>query len=612
MMIADDGVGCAVEANGATVAIRSAVGRGTRSDVRLPLHIESAAPVASDRFAAPRIEPEAQSQPSARHVKRIPRSQRQSRTSNTVLPESAAVVREAWIGRLAFAVSILLTSAAVGAQNVAPIADAAQANPPAAAGSVTCLSNPGERVHCPADTSAGVLLQHSTGSVECLLGNTWGYDSTGVWVSNGCGGVFALRQDPNTDGTAQTPQAPRKPAERIESWGEFEPGQGFLVGRSSAGELGISAYALVRYVNQLPAEQTFVDHLGNERTVDNRNDFYPHRVLVFFKGWLGNEKLIYNIILWTVNTTDQKNIFGSVGYQFTRRFSLYAGINGLPGTRSLQGSHPLWLGHDRVMADEYFRPYFSNGIWAQGEIVPGLWYNAMLANNLSALGIKATELDRKWASGASMWWTPTTHEFGPKGAFGDWEMHEKVATRFGFSSTFSPEQRYTDATTGAPGNTTIRLADSLNVFDTGTLAPNVTVQNVHYRLLSIDAGMKYRGIFLQAEIYNRWLNDFTADGPLPITTIHESGFYVQSAFFPIPKKLELYGATSQIFGDKSAGFENSHEYIGGINFYPLDTRHHRLNVQVINVDHSPASSTFGYYTGGQHGTTVSVAFSVFF
>ena len=69
--------------------------------------------------------------------------------------------------------------------------------------------------------------------------------------------------------------------------GGFDPGKGFLVGRGSAGELSISGYALVRYVNQMPGEQTFTDHLGNERTVDGRNDIWPHRVMVFLKGWLG-------------------------------------------------------------------------------------------------------------------------------------------------------------------------------------------------------------------------------------------------------------------------------------------------------------------------------------
>ena len=124
---------------------------------------------------------------------------------------------------------------------------------------------------------------------------------------------------------------------------------------------------------------------------------------------------------------------------------------------------------------------------------------------------------------------------------------------------------------------------------------------IAYRILSLDAGLKYRGIFLQTEIYSR-----------SVSSVFDHGFYIQAAFFPVPNKLERYGATSQIFGDQDAGFDNSSEYVGGLNFYPTDTRNHRLNVQVIDVNHSPVSSTFGYYTGGQDGTTFAVGFSVFF
>src|SRR4051794_2927209 len=57
---------------------------------------------------------------------------------------------------------------------------------------VTCVSKPGERQVCQAETAAGVALLRSTGDGNCLLGNTWGYDSSGIWVSNGCGGEFTI------------------------------------------------------------------------------------------------------------------------------------------------------------------------------------------------------------------------------------------------------------------------------------------------------------------------------------------------------------------------------------------------------------------------------------
>jgi hypothetical protein len=487
-------------------------------------------------------------------------------------------------------------------------ASAQPANPTPTASTIVCESKDGQRQHCAATTAAGVALVKSTGSGSCLLGKTWGYDDTGVWVSGNCGGEFVLGQAPG--GQAGAPPAVATP-EPIETWGEFDPGKGFLVGKSSAGELVISGYALVRYVNQMADEATFTDHLGNSRPVDGRNDIWPHRVMVFMKGWLGDPKLIYNITFWTVLDTNQNAIFGTLGYQFSRKFSIYAGLNGNPGSRSLQGSHPFWLGQDRVLADEFFRPFFGSGVWAQGEPVAGLWYSAMLGNNNSILGVKSSQLDRKFTSGASMWWMPTTKEFGPRGAYGDYEHHEKVATRFGFSFTNSPEQRFTNSD-GNSDNTTLRLADSVNVFETGALAPNVTVDTANYRNLAIDAGVKYRGIFVQSEVYNRTLDKFVADGPLPVASIHDTGFYVQAAFYPVPKKVELYGATSQIFGDKDAGFVDSGEVLGGMNFYPTDTRNHRLNLQYVHITRSPVSSAFGYYVAGQTGNIFSVGFSVFF
>jgi hypothetical protein len=47
--------------------------------------------------------------------------------------------------------------------------------------------------------------------------------------------------------------------------------------------------------------------------------------------------------------------------------------------------------------------------------------------------------------------------------------------------------------------------------------------------------------------------------------------------------------------------------IGGANFYPWHTRNARFNIQIIGVDGSPASSAFGYYTGGLNGTIASAS-----
>jgi hypothetical protein len=409
--------------------------------------------------------------------------------------------------------------------------------------------------------------------------------------------------------TAAVPSATGTPNE---TWGLYDPGKGYLIGKNSMGELSISAYTLVRYMNQMDDNKEFTDHLGDKHPVDGRNDIYGHRTLVWLNGWAGDPKLRYTIAWWTVNTTDQDALFGNIGYQFDEAFNLYAGIFGNPGSRSMLGSHPYWLGNDRVMADEFFRPFFTQGLWANGTVTPGVWYVASIGNSSSTLGNTASQLDRSFTYGGSLWWMPTTHEFGPRGGYGDWEFHEKLATRFGVSSVYSPEERY-NGSDEKSANTALRLADSLNLFDTGSLVPGVTITDADYRILALDAGMKYRGTFLQFEYFHRWLDSFQADGVnVPVREIKDQGFYVQAAFYPMPQVLELYTGTSQIYGDSSLGFGDSADYILGSNYYPFNSRNYRLNLQYNYVDKSPVNSTFGYYVGGQKGNTVSAAFSIFF
>lgn len=383
-------------------------------------------------------------------------------------------------------------------------------------------------------------------------------------------------------------------------FGEFNPGRGFTVGRSNLGELNLSGYMAVRYLNQLPASQSATDHLGRPFQVTPRQDFQFHRVMLFSQGWLLSPKFQYMTFLWTVQDTNQVAVGGALTYNFGKAMTLGMGWNAYPGTQSLQGSHPYWESYDRVMADEFFRPYFSQGLFAAGKILPRLEYRFMFGNNNSNLDVPAVKLDRELSGGGALTWLPTTGEFGPRGAFGDYEGHEHLATRFNLAYTYSPEERQSAIGTPA-NNTTLRLSDSLNVFDTGAFAPGVTVEKAHYHLLSAAAGMKYHGLWIQGEGYGRQLDHFVADGPLPLRDVKDYGFYVQAAYMVVPKRVEFYAGTSYIFGQ----FGTPKEFLGGNNYYPWNTRNIRLNTQVIYAFHSPVSSTFGFYTGQQTGPIVS-------
>ena len=132
---------------------------------------------------------------------------------------------------------------------------------------------------------------------------------------------------------------------------------------------------------------------------------------------------------------------------------------------------------------------------------------------------------------------------------------------------------------------------------------SVTVTKLTYQDLSFDAGAKYKGFSLQGEFTYRVLSQFSADGPLPVTSIRDQGFFAEAMHMVVPRKLGIYALGSYIFDD----FErHPWEAGGGASFYPYGSRQWRLNLHVIHIEKSPASSNFGYYTAGQTGTILSL------
>ena len=101
--------------------------------------------------------------------------------------------------------------------------------------------------------------------------------------------------------------------------------------------------------------------------------------------------------------------------------------------RSTEGQFPYWLGvDDRLIADEFFRGSYTSGIWLKGELHAKVKYQVMFANNLSTLGVSAAQLDNRLNTQSySVQWMPTTGEFGLWNTFGEYDDHQKVATRIG-------------------------------------------------------------------------------------------------------------------------------------------------------------------------------------
>jgi len=389
--------------------------------------------------------------------------------------------------------------------------------------------------------------------------------------------------------------------------GEFTPARGFDIARTKRASLNISFYGLFRYMNQLPGNQEFTDHLGRERTVKTRNDLNWHRTFVWLTGFFWDPKFRYNISLWSLPTTQQTLLFGNMQYRFHPSFTLGVGITPNLTARSVQGSWPFWASSDRQMAEDFFRGGFSSGVFATGQVVPRLNYTVSLNNNISQLGVTASNDTRDLAYSASLVWRPTTGEFGPRNGFGDLEYHDKLATQFGISAGHSRESRYS-SDSAPPNATQIKLSDGVNPFDADALADGVTVQKLDYDEMAVDAGLKYRGFSFQSEYYWRNLSKFqTIGGPVPMKSIFDHGFQVQGMHMVVPKKLGLYATYGKVFDDFK---RNPYEISEGANFYPSGTRSWRLNLHLIHVRKSPAASNFGFYTSGQTGTTLSLGVDI--
>lgn len=385
--------------------------------------------------------------------------------------------------------------------------------------------------------------------------------------------------------------------------GEFTPGRGFDLVRTKYGSLNISIYAMARYLNQMPGEQTWYDHLGRERQLTGRNDFYFHRAMVWFSGFVGTPKLTYVVTVWTIMPTQQTLVYGNLQYKFNRHFRLGIGVAPNLSVRSMQGPFPFYSSTDRTMGEESLRGGFTQGLFATGEIVKKLYYWVMLGNNLSTLGIQASKETRDLSKSASIWWVPTTGEFGPRGGIGDLEYHKKAATRFGISYVNSREDRFNNTGTPSPDNTQVRMTDGILFFETGALADGVTVEEADYNMMSVDLGVKYKGFNAQLEFYGRRLSNFLTDGPVPLQELKDVGFSLQLSQMVVRNRLILYGSTSYFWDEFN---RHPHEYGGGFNFYPINSRSWRVNGQLMRVYKTSAGGTFGLYNGGQTGSTLTI------
>ena len=372
------------------------------------------------------------------------------------------------------------------------------------------------------------------------------------------------------------------------------PGQGIRLGKASWGELNFSVYTYIRYLNQNGLDETYTDAFGSTRMLNLREDLQIQKVVLYFNGWIYRPRLRYLFYVWTSNTSQglgaQVVLAGYLTWQFNEHVKLGLGISGLPTTRSLRGSWPYWLKEDnRTIADEYFRGSYTTGIWVEGKITERSQYKFMIGNNLSQLGIDAGQLRAGLDTySGSVWWTPTTGEFGLRQSYGDFEHHDKPATLFGISATRSREDAQSQPGVNDIENSQIRISDGNVVFTPDLFATDVQIRELTYRMAALDAAVKYRGFSLEAELYRRLVDDFgiAGTGTLPFDELDDHGFQVQASAMVVPKTLQVYAGGSKIYGE----YGEPSDFSVGLNWFPLKRQELRAQVEALHLDRSPVGN----------------------
>ena len=356
----------------------------------------------------------------------------------------------------------------------------------------------------------------------------------------------------------------------------------------------------IRYLNTLNSNDTFTDHLGVVREVHRRNDITVNRSMFILAGYMFSKKLQYSLTVWTSAGAASIVVAGNIGWRFNKGLTITGGYTGVPGSRSLVGTFPFFQPIDRSMADNFFRPGFTQGVWANGEPLKGLNYLVFVGNGLNTLNITANKIDTDLLLSGSVWWEPLGAYSEPgksRQMYDDYFASPKTRIRIGTSFTRSREDRFSNIDQSSPDNTSIYNSDGVLAFSTGAFAPGVTLQKATYRMWAIDGGLKKSGFSINSQYYFRWLSDFEADGPLPLASTFDHGFELSTGKFIVPKKLLLYVRGSKVFGQ----FANPYEYGGGFKWYFLPTERLWMTGELMRVNKAPYSGAFTPYTAGMNG-----------
>ena len=371
-------------------------------------------------------------------------------------------------------------------------------------------------------------------------------------------------------------------------------------------ELKTNAWIQFRHHGFSRNVDSWTDNAGDTFPVRNRNAWDIERARLTFGGYALDKRLTY--FLQLDGDTDGRHTVDFFDYWWAWKFSDQFKVQ--MGKRKVSASRQWLLGArrtrfvDRPMANDFFRPDRTIGVWASGRLRECFNYEVMVGNGYRTSNVPNVATDDAFTFAFTNYWD-INGKFG--GQIVDYDNVEVPLYRIGQSFVFSPIK---DDQLGQPLGEAdfLRLTDGTRLGKTGALAPGVTVSNLDVYFYGVDAAAKWRGWSFTAEGFLRWIEDIQGDGALTIDDLLQRGFYAEGGCFIVPKKLDFnlrYSQVSGVFGDSS-------EYAGGINWYPMDTHKMKFSFDVTVLDGSPLNNTTSDILVGDDGLLFRTQFQAEF
>jgi hypothetical protein len=151
-------------------------------------------------------------------------------------------------------------------------------------------------------------------------------------------------------------------------------------------------------------------------------------------------------------------------------------------------------------------------------------------------------------------------------------------------------------------NSQLRLTDGSNIFTPNLFGSGIEITEAHYAMASLDGGIKFKGLSLEAEYYWRTLSDFKGTNTGALPDINDHGYQVQVSAMAVRDLVQVYASTSGIRGH----YGDANDYRLGVNWYPAKKRGFRVNAEWMNLDHSPVGYTAVPYPVGGNGNLFHV------